>query len=117
MRFIALLKGSKESEAYVPSAEEMSGMGKYIEQAMSAGWLVATEGLHPSSKAARVTVSGGKSTVTDGPYTESKELVASYAILQVSSKAEAIERAQDFLNVVGGGEVDLWQVYQPSDFA
>ena len=117
MRFIALSKGSKVTEEYVPSAEDMSGMGKYIEQAMSAGWLLATEGLHPSAKASRVSVAGGKSTVTDGPFTESKELIASYAIIQVSSKAEAIERTNEFLNTIGGGEVELWQIYEPSDFA
>ena len=84
---------------------------------MSARWLLATEGLHPSAKACRVNVADGKSTVTDGPFTESKELVASYAVIQVSSKQEAIEASNEFLNLIGGGEVELWQIYEPSDFA
>ena len=116
MRFIALLKGSKESEAHVPSPEDMAGMGKYIEEAMKAGWLIATEGLHPSSKAARINLTGAKRNITDGPFTETKELIASYALLQVSSKAEAIDRSWNFLEVIGGGEVEIWQVYEPSDF-
>jgi hypothetical protein len=117
MRFIALSKGGKATEEYVPSAEDISGMGNYIEQAMSADWLLATEGLHPSAKAARVKVDGGNSTVTDGPFTESKELIASYALIQVSSKQEAIDRSNEFLSLIGGGEVELWQIYEPSDFA
>jgi hypothetical protein len=117
MRFMALLKGSSETEAFVPSSEDMAGMGKYIEEAMSAGWLLATEGLHPSAQAARIKLAGGKRAVTDGPFTESKELIASYALLQVGSKEEAIERTVGFLERIGGGEVDIWRVYEPSDFS
>lgn len=117
MRYMALLKGSRESETFVPSKEDAARMGKYIEEAMSAGWLLATEGLQSSAKAARVTLAGGTRTVTDGPFTESKELIASYALLQVSSKEEAIERTARFLDLIGGGEIDIWQLYEPSDFS
>lgn len=117
MQFIALLKGSQESEAYVPSREDMAGMGGYIEEAKKAGWLLATEGLHPSAKAARVKLAGGKRAVTDGPFTESKELIASYALLQVGSMEEAKERAAQFLELTGGGEIEIWQLYEPSDFS
>jgi hypothetical protein len=94
----------------------VSGMGEYIEGARKAGWLLATDGLHPSSKAARIKLSGGERTVTDGPFTESKELIASYALIQVSSREEAIERSCEFLGLIGGGEIEIWQVYDPSDF-
>lgn len=113
MRYMALLKGNRESEAYVPSAEDEARMGgEYIKEAKNAGWLVATEGLLPSAKAARINLSGGKRTVTDGPFTESKGLIASYALIQVSSKEEAVERTLKFLELIGGGETEIWQVYE-----
>lgn len=116
MRYMGLLKGSKESEAYVPSQEDAARMGEFIEEAKNAGWLLATDGLHPSAKAARINLAGGTRTITDGPFTESKELIASYALLQVSSREEAVERTSHFLELIGGGEVELWQVYEESDF-
>ena len=116
MRYMALLKGNRESEAFVPSKEDAARMGQYIEAAMKEGWLLATEGLQSSAKAARVQVAGGKRTVTDGPFAETKELIASYALLQVNSKEEAIARTEEFLQLIGGGEVDLWQLYEPTDF-
>jgi hypothetical protein len=78
--------------------------------------LQATDGLQPSSKGKRVRLAGGKVTVTDGPFTESKELVASYALLQVKSKEEAIEWTTRFLKVLGKGECEVRQVYEPTDF-
>jgi hypothetical protein len=117
MRFMALSKGNQQTETFVPTIEAVAQMETYIRDAMRAGWLIATEGLHPSAKAARITVAGGKRTVTDGPFTESKELIASYALLEVGSKEEAIERCQAFLDLIGGGEVELWQVYTEADFA
>jgi hypothetical protein len=116
VRYIALLKGSRQSEAYVPSKEDAARMGQYIEAAMRAGWLLATEGLQSSAKATRIRVAGDKRSITDGPFTEAKELIASYALLQVSSKEEAIERTTQFLELIGGGEVDIWQLFEPSDF-
>jgi hypothetical protein len=87
-------------------------MGKLIEEGMKAGWLVATEGCLPSALGARVRISDGKTSVTDGPFTESKELVGGFAILKANSKAEAIELAKHFLSVVGTGECELRQVYE-----
>lgn len=116
MRFLGLLKGSRESETYVPSKGDAARMGQYIEAAKSAGWLLATEGVHSSARAARLNLSEGKRAITDGPFTESKELIASYALLEVSSKEEAIQRCWEFLDLMGGGEVEIWQVYEPADF-
>jgi hypothetical protein len=117
MRFLGLLRADAESEAGTPpSPELMTRMGTFIEEVMKAGVLLATDGLHPSAKGARIRVANGKVTVTDGPFTESKELVASYAILQTKSKEEAIEWTTRFLNVLGTGECEIRQIYEPSDF-
>lgn len=89
-------------------------MGKLIEQGFKEGWLVSTEGCLPSALGARVRSSQGQITVTDGPFTESKELVGGFAILQAKSKAEAIQLAKDFLQVVGEGECELRQIWEES---
>jgi hypothetical protein len=94
----------------------MAEMGTFIEEIMKAGVLVATDGLQPSSKGARVKVSEGKVTVIDGPFTESKELVASYALLEVKSMAEAIEWTTRFLKVLGGGQCELRPIFEATDF-
>ena len=108
MRFLGLLKADESSEAGVPpSPELMERCGKFIEEVTKAGVLLATAGLQPSSQGARVRVSGGKVTVTDGPFAETKELVASYALLEVKSKAEAIEWTTRFLECLGEGECEL----------
>ncbi len=86
-------------------------MAKLIEEMAKAGVLLATDGLQPSSKGARVRISGGKFTVTDGPFTEAKELIAGYAIVQVKSKEEAIEWAKRFLKVMGEGESEIRQMH------
>ena len=113
MRYLAVLQGNATTEAgYVPSAEEMAGMGAYVEQAMREGWLLATEGLLPSARATRVALAGGDHTGTDGPFTESKELIASYALLRVDSREEAIARATTFLDRLGEGEITLWPVFE-----
>src|SRR5580765_1591052 len=106
MRFMTLYKPGKESDA-PPTQKEMADMGQLIEEMAKAGVLIATDGLQPSSKGARVRLSGGKFTVTDGPFTETKELVAGYAIIQVKSKEEAIELTKRFLKVVGEGESEI----------
>jgi hypothetical protein len=90
----------------------MSKMGKLIEEGMKAGWLVGTEGCLPSALGARVRLSNSKLTVTDGPFTEAKELVGGFAILRVDSKEEAIELAKKFLPVAGDGECELRQIYE-----
>jgi hypothetical protein len=118
MRFLGLLRADKESESGAPPTPElMARMGTFIEEITKAGVLLATDGLHPSSKGARIKLADGKVKVTDGPFSESKELVASYAVFQVKSKAEAIEWTTRFLKVLGRGECEIRQIYEPSDFA
>jgi hypothetical protein len=106
MRFMTIYKPGKETTA-PPTEKEMADMGKLIEEMAKAGVLLAADGLQPSSQGARVRIDGEKFTVTDGPFTESKELVAGFAILQVKSKAEAIEWTKRFLNVVGKGVSEI----------
>jgi hypothetical protein len=89
----------------------MSVMGKLIEEGMKAGWLLSTEGCLPSALGARVRRAGENINVTDGPFTESKELVGGFAILKADSKEEAIELARKFLKVAGEGECELRQLY------
>ena len=110
MKFLRIYKSVERNAP--PSQEEMDKMGKLIEQEMRAGTLLATEGCLPSALGARVRISGGKVTVTDGPFTESKEVIGGFAILQANSKAEAIELAKNFLEVAGEGECELRQVYE-----
>ena len=110
MRFLSIYKSAERNTP--PSAEEMSAMGKLVEEGMRAGWLLSTEGCLPSALGARVRKSGGNVTVTDGPFTESKEIVGGFAILQANSKAEAIELARNFLRHVGDGECELRQLYE-----
>jgi hypothetical protein len=90
-------------------------MGQLIEDGFKAGWLVATEGCLPSALGARVRRTGEKTTVTDGPFTEAKELVGGFAILRTNSKQEAIQLAKQFLQVVGEGECELRQVYEEGE--
>jgi hypothetical protein len=107
MRFMMLYKPGRESDA-PPTREEMEAMGQLIGEMASAGVLIATDGLQPSSKGARVTVTGsGNFTVTDGPFAETKELIAGYAIVEARDKAHAIELAKRFLAVVGAGESEI----------
>jgi hypothetical protein len=117
MRFLGLLKADKYSEAGVPPSKElMEKMGRFIEEVTQAGVLVGGAGLQPSSKGARVRLSGGKVTVTDGPFTETKEVVASYALLETKSMAEAIQWTTRFLHVLGQGECELCPLEEPGDF-
>jgi len=113
MRVLGLLKADATSESGAPpSPELMEKMGKFMETITKAGVLVASEGLQPSAKGARVRVSDSKATVIDGPFTEAKELVASYAILEVNSMEDAIEWTTRFLKVLGGGECELRPVFE-----
>jgi hypothetical protein len=110
MRFMMIYKPAHttDMEAGVPpTQDEIAKMGKFIEEMAKSGVLLATDGLQPSSKGARVRLSGGKLTVTDGPFTETKELIAGFAIVQVKSKAEAIELAERFLKLAGDGESEI----------
>ena len=106
MRFMSLYKPGKELDA-PPTQEEMANMGRLIEEMSRAGVLIATDGLQPSSKGVRVTISDGKFTVVDGPFAETKELIAGYAIIEAKSKEHAIELAKRFLEVVGEGESEI----------
>src|SRR5918997_1512945 len=94
----------------------MENMGKLMEESSRAGVLLAAEGVHPSSRGARLSFSGGKRTVTDGPFAEAKELIAGFAIVQVESKEEAIEWATRFAEVHGDVEIEIRQVIELSDF-
>ena len=117
MRILGLLKADESSErGDPPSAELVQKMGTFIEEVAKAGILLGTDGLHPSSRGKRVRLSDGKVTVIDGPFTESKELIASYALFQVKTMEEAVEWTTRFLRVLGKGECELRQVYDPSDF-
>ena len=117
MRILGLLKADKDSEAGIPPSRELiENMGTFLEEVTKAGVLVATDGLHPSSKGTRVKLTDGKVTVTDGPFIETKELVASYALFQVNTMAEAVEWTTRFLKVLGGGECELRPIFEASDF-
>ena|SRR5258708_38151419 len=113
MKFLSIYKSPERGTP--PTQEEMTRMGKLIEEGMKAGWLVATEGCLPTALGARVRRSDAKLTVTDGPFTEAKEQVGGFAILKTNSKAEAIELAKQFLSVVGEGECELRQVYEAGE--
>lgn len=110
MKFLSIYKSVERNTP--PTAEEMAAMGKLIEEGFKAGWLVSTEGCLPSALGARVRRSGDKLSVTDGPFTESKEVVGGFAILKANSKEEAIQLAKDFLKIAGEGECELRQVYE-----
>ena len=110
MRFLSIYKHAERTAP--PSQEEMAAMGKLVEEGFKAGWLLANEGCLPSKLGARVRSSGGKLTVTDGPFTESKEIVGGFALLKVNSKEEALELTRKFLQVAGDGECELRQIYE-----
>jgi hypothetical protein len=110
MKFLSIYK-SVETGA-PPSQDEMARMGRLIEEGMKAGYLLAVEGCLPSAMGARVRLSNGKVSVTDGPFTEAKEVVGGLAILQASSRAEAVELVKKFLNVAGDGECELRQLFE-----
>ena len=116
MRFLVLVKASPESEAGVmPKKNELAEMGKFNEELVKAGIMLAGEGLHPSSKGVRVKFDGKNRTVTDGPFAETKELVAGFWIWQVKSKEEAIEWLKR-APFDGGTEIELRQVFEAEDF-
>jgi len=111
MRYLSIFKTVERGVP--PTQAEMDRMGKLIEDGMRSGWLVSTEGCLPSAKGARIRNAGGTITVTDGPFTEAKELVGGFAILRAGSKAEAIELCRRFLGAVGAdGECELREIYE-----
>ena len=120
MRFMMIVKANQESEAGVmPDEQLLAAMGKYNEELMKAGVLLDLAGLHPSSKGARVKFSGGKRLVIDGPFAETRELIAGYWLIQVKSRDEAIEWAKRVPAPHGEGaegEIELRQVFELEDF-
>ncbi|MDX2252110.1 MAG: YciI family protein [Nitrospira sp.] len=118
MRFMVIVKATKESEAGVmPSTQLLTEMGKFNEELVNAGVMLAGDGLHPSSKGARVRFSGNKRTVIDGPFAETKELIAGYWLWQCKSKEEAIEWAKRCPNPMPGeSEIEIRQVFEADDF-
>jgi hypothetical protein len=118
MRFMVLIKANADSEAGVmPSEELLAEMGKYNEELVKAGVMLAGEGLHPSSKGARVRFSGKKRTVIDGPFAETKELIAGFWLIQVKSLDEAIEWVKRVPNPFEGeSEIEIRQVFEADDF-
>jgi hypothetical protein len=118
MRFMLMIKADKNTEAGVlPSTELLAAMGKYNEELVKAGVMLAGEGLQPSSKGARVKFSGKKRTVIDGPFAETKELIAGFWLIQVKSKAEAIEWVKRCPNPLDGeAEIEIRQVFEAADF-
>jgi hypothetical protein len=115
MRFLSIYKTAETNTP--PTAEYVAKMQKLVEDSMKSGVLLATEGCLPSARGARVRLDGGKVTVTDGPFTESKELVAGFAILRAASKEEAIKITKNFLEVAGGGECEIRQIFASADDA
>jgi hypothetical protein len=115
MRFMVIVKATEESEAGVlPSAEILTEMGKYNEELVKAGVLLAAEGLHPSSKGMRIRFSGSQRTVIDGPFAETKELIAGFWLIQVKSKEEAIEWVKRV--PMQDAELEVRQVFDEADF-
>ena len=119
MRYMVIVKANADSEAgQMPSEQELTAMGAYNEQLVKAGVMLAGEGLHPSSQGARVRFSpGGRTTVVDGPFAETKELIAGFWILQVKSKEEAVEWARRIPNAADvESEVEVRRVFETEDF-
>jgi hypothetical protein len=115
MKFLNIYKTVETG--VIPGPEEMARMGKLIEDGMKSGFLLAVEGCMPSACGARVRLSKGNVTVTDGPFTEAKEVIGGLAILQADSKAAAIEMVRQFLHAAGDGECELRQLFEPGETA
>jgi hypothetical protein len=116
MRFLCVYKPSKP-EGAPPKPEEMAAMGQLIEEMTKAGVLLSTEGCQPSARGARIRLAAEKFAVTDGPFTEAKELIGGFAIIKVNSKDEAVEWTKRFLKVAGDGETEIRQLHEATDFA
>jgi hypothetical protein len=117
-RYMMHHKADKYSEAGTPPTPKlMAEMGAFVEELTKSGVLLTGEGLHPSSKAKRLTMKGGKCTVVDGPFAESKELIAGYITLKVDSFEDAIAWAHPFAEIIGDVEIDLRRVFEEADFA
>ena len=115
MKFLSIYKTAETGA--LPTPEEMARMGKLVEDGMKAGFLLAVEGCMPSAAGARVRLSKGKLTLTDGPFTEAKEVIGGLALLQADSKEAAIELVRQFLLAAGDGECELRQLFEPDQTA
>jgi len=118
MRFMVMVHATKDTEAGVmPTTEELAAMGKFNEELVKAGVMLAGEGLQPSSKGARIRFDGDKRTVVDGPFAETKELIAGFWIIQAKSKAEVVEWMKRCPNPTGAmGMLEIRQVFEAEDF-
>ena len=121
MRFMIVVKATKDSEAgAMPEEQLMATMGKYHEELAAAGMLIEGSGLQPSSKGWRIKYDGNKTTVVDGPFAETKELIAGYTLIQAESREEALEWTKRFPNPAGDGktgEIEVRQLFELEDFA
>jgi len=118
MRVMVFVKASKESEAgQMPSEKLLTDMGKFNEELVNAGVMLAGEGLHPSSKGKRVRFSGKDRTVIDGPFTETKELIAGFTMIQAKSKEDAIAWVKGWPREDGDVELEIRQLFEPEDVA
>jgi len=111
MKFLCIYKPAKP-EGGLPTPDDMAKMGAYIDQSIKSGVLIATEGCMPSALGAKVRRMDGKFTVTDGPFSEAKEVVGGFALINANSKEHAIEITRDFMNIAGDGEVEVRQIYE-----
>ncbi len=115
MRFLMYTLGDDSTPIPPPTPEVMMEMGKFMQEATQKGALLATGGMAPTAQGTTLRLDKGKFTVTDGPYTESKELIGGWALIQAASKEEALSWAKRFLSIVGGGETRIRQVFGPDD--
>jgi hypothetical protein len=110
MKFLSIYKTAERGGP--PSQEEMSKMGKLVEEGMKSGYLLGVEGCMPSATGARVRLSSGNLSVVDGPFSESKEVVGGFAIIQAKSKEEALQHVKHFIQIAGDGECELRQLFE-----
>ena len=113
MRFMIMFRNDLDTEVDVPPCLDLAEMGSFIDELASAGVLLSTEGLKPSANGARVKVAGGRRTVVDGPFAEAKELIAGFALVQVESKAAAVDLAEQFLTIAGFGSAEVREAFEP----
>ena len=117
MRFMIMFRNDGDSEVDVPPCLDLAEMGRFIEQLSEAGVLLGYEGLKPSEKGARVRLNAGKRVVMDGPFTEAKELVAGFALVQTPSREAAIDLAEQFLHIAGQGSAEVREAFEPKGTA
>ncbi len=113
MRFMIMFRNDGDSEVDVPPCLDLEEMGRFIGELQSTGVLLGYEGLKPSEKGARVRMTGGKRNVMDGPFTEAKELVAGFALVQLPSRDAAVDLAEQFLRIAGQGSAEVREAFEP----